>query len=143
MWQPAAKGISGTILVGAALGSGAVYGVAAQMLLRHFGWDLSSVHADLMAGRAAPLHLAMAWWIWWIAAALAFLIGRSSAALTRSLATSRWLYRDARLVSSAVLVVALAAVGQMPPRHPSVFLYSLLHCKESHMAAISLCPFHT
>ena len=118
MSQGAAKGVSGTVLVGMALGSGALYGVAAQTLLRHFGWDLSSVHAELMTGQTAPFRLAMAWWIWWIAAALAFFIGRWGAALTRWLAANWWLYREARLLSSAVLVLALAAVGQLPAHRP-------------------------
>lgn len=120
MSQAATKGVSGTVLVCVVLTSGALCGVAAQVLLRHLGLDLSSVRNDLVAGPAAPLRLTLAWWSWWLVAVLAFFVGRSSAALTRVLVANWWLFRNLRLLCSAAVILALAVVGRLPASRPDL-----------------------
>ena len=118
MSQGVAKGGSGTAIVWVVLASGALFGVAAQALLGHFGLDPSSIRTDLATGQAAPFRLALAWWAWWIVAMLALHVGRLSAALTRFLIANRRLIRDLWLLLSAGVV--LAAVGQLPAARPDL-----------------------
>lgn len=118
MSQGMTKGGSGTALVWVVLASGALFGVAAQALLGHFGLDPSSIRTDLATGQAAPFRLALAWWAWWIVAMLAFRVGRLSAALTRFTVANRRPFRDVRLLLSAVVV--LGAVGQLPAARPDL-----------------------
>jgi hypothetical protein len=118
MSQGVAKGGSGTAIVWVVLASGALFGVAAQALLGHFGLDPSSIRADLATGQAAPFRLALAWWAWWIVAMLALHVGRLSAALTRFLIANRRLIRDLWLLLSAGVV--LGAVGQLPAARPDL-----------------------
>jgi hypothetical protein len=118
MSQVATKGGPGWVFPCVALAAGALFGVAVQALLGHLDLDPSSVRADLATGQAAMLRLALAWWAWWIIAILAFLVGRLIAALTRFLVANRWLFGNLRLFFSAVVALALAAVGHLLAARP-------------------------
>ncbi len=115
MSQGTTKGVSGTVLVCVVLTSGALFGVAALVLLRYLGLDPSSVRSDLAIGAAAAHRLTLAWWAWWLAAALAFFVGRLGTALARLLAANRGLFRGLLLSSTAAIALALAAMGHLLP----------------------------
>ncbi len=120
MSQGKTTGVSGAILVCGVLASGGLFGVAALVLLRHLELDPSSVRTHLATGQAAALRLTLAWWAWWLVAALAFLVGRLSATLIRVAAANWWLFRDLRLICTAGAVLALAAIGHLSTARPDV-----------------------
>lgn len=95
--------------------SGAVFGMAAQTALQHFGLDLGSIHNDLIADRVAKSRSAMAWWAWWMMAVAAVFVGPLSVALTRTLVANWWLLRGLRLLATAGVVLGLAAIGGLRP----------------------------
>jgi len=109
-----AKAVSSSVLVCVTLTSGAMFGMAAQSALFHLGLDFGSVRDDLIVGRIAHSRSALAWWAWWLAPLAAFFIGPLSVALTRWLLANWWLFRAARLVATAALVLVLAAIGELP-----------------------------
>jgi|SRR5215471_2751411 len=113
MRNDATMAVSGSALVCIALTSGAMFGMAAQTILRHFGLDLG-VASDLALGWVAETRCALAWWAWWLVGAAAFFVGSLSVGLMRYLAVNWWLFRGPRLSLSATLVLGLAAVGHLP-----------------------------
>jgi hypothetical protein len=115
MRDDATKAVSGSVLVCIALTSGAMFAMAAQSALHHFGLDLGTVHNDLIVDRVAQSRSAMAWWAWWIVGVSAFFVGPFSVSLARFLAASWWLFRRLRLLLSAATVLGLAAVGHLTP----------------------------
>jgi hypothetical protein len=115
MRRLAPKSVSAGVLVCVVLTSGAMFGMAAQAALQHFGLDFGSIHSDLIADRVAKSRSAVAWWGWWLAALMAFFVGPLSVALTRTLVANWWLLRGLRLLASAAFVLGLAAVGQLRP----------------------------
>ena len=113
MRNDATMAVSGSALVCIALTSGAMFGMAAQTILRHFGLDLG-VASDLALGWVAETRCALAWWAWWLVGVAAFFVGSLSVAVMRYLAANWWLFRGPRLSLSATLVLGLAAVGHLP-----------------------------
>ena len=104
--------VSGSVRVCVALTSGAIFGMAAQTTLHHYGLDLGSVHHDLVVWVARG-RSALAWWAWWTVMVTAFFVGPFSIAVARFLADNWWLFRGPRLLVSAMMVLALAVVGHL------------------------------
>lgn len=113
------KAGSSSVLVCVALISGALFGMAAQSGLLHLGLDLGSVRDDLFVGQIAAhgthSRPALAWWAWWLMPLAAFFVGPLSVAITRWLITNWWLFRAARFIAAATVVLMLAAIGELPP----------------------------
>lgn len=109
----AANSVSASVLVCVALTSGALFGLAAQIALNHFGLDLMSVRDDLLVDRIAQTRSALAWWAWWLLPVAAFFVGSASVAVDRAIAAYWWLLRGPRLVISAALVLLLGAIGHL------------------------------
>jgi hypothetical protein len=107
--------VSGSVLVCIVLTSGALFGMAAQTALSHFGLDLGSVRDDLIVDRVAQSRSALAWWSWWLVGVAAFFVGRFSVMLTRFLVANWCLFRGLRLVLSAGVVLGLSLIGSLPP----------------------------
>ncbi len=113
--QPAPRGVAPSVLLCVALAAGAAFGTAMQAALAHVGLDFASIHNDLIAGHAARWRSALAWWCWCMVPIGAFCVGPASAALTRSVVANWWRLRALRLCVTAVAVVGLAVIGQLPP----------------------------
>ena len=113
------KAVSNSVLVCVTLISGALFGMAAQSALLHLGLDFGSVRDDLfvgqIAGHGAHSRPALAWWAWWLVPLAAFFIGPLSVAVTRWLISNWWLFRGVRFITTAAVVLMLAAVGELPP----------------------------
>ena len=113
------KAVSSSVLVCVALISGALFGMAAQSGLFHLGLDFGSVRDDLFVGRIAAhgahSRPALAWWAWWLVPLTAFFVGPLSVAITRWLVANWWLFRATRIITSAAVVLMLAAIGALPP----------------------------
>jgi hypothetical protein len=105
------------------LAAGAGFGTAAQAALEHLGLDFASIHNDLIAGHAARMRSALAWWCWCMVPLGAFFVGPSSAALTRTVVANWWRLRAVRLCVTAGAVLGLAAIGQLRPA-PSTFAFT-------------------
>ena len=114
MRDDATTAVSNSVLICIALTSGAMFGMASQTALHHFGLDLGSLHSDLIVDRVVQSRSAMAWWGWWVAAVASFFIGPFSVRLARYLIANWWLFRELRLFLSAVLVLGLAIIGHLP-----------------------------
>jgi hypothetical protein len=113
------KAVSSSVLVCVTLISGTLFGMAAQSALLHLGLDFGSVRDDLfvgqMASHGAHSRPALAWWAWWLVPLAAFFVGPLSVAITRWLVANWWLFRAARFIATATIVLMLAAVGELPP----------------------------
>ena len=113
------KAVSSSVLVCVTLISGALFGMAAQSGLLHLGLDFGSVHDDLFVGQIAAhgahSRPALAWWAWWLVPLAAFFLGPLSVAVTRWLIANWWLFRAARFITTAAIVLMLAAIGELPP----------------------------
>jgi hypothetical protein len=107
--------VSDVTLVCVVLTSGAMFGIAAQVALQHYGLDCGIIHSNLIADRVATSRSAAAWWAWWILPVAAFFVGPLSVAVTRNFVANRWLFRGLRLSASAAFVLGLASVGQLRP----------------------------
>ncbi len=116
----AVKAVPATVLVCVVLTSGALFGMAAQTALDHYGLDLASVRDHLILNQVAQSRSALAWWAWWFVAVAAFFVGPLSVAATRYLIAYWWLLRGVRLLVSVALVLGLAAIGHLPAA-PSTF----------------------
>ncbi|HLH87210.1 MAG TPA: hypothetical protein VKX28_02025 [Xanthobacteraceae bacterium] len=107
------------MLVCVTLISGALFGMAAQSGLLHLGLDFGSVRDDLIVGQIAAhgahSRPALAWWAWCLVPLAAFFVGPLSVAVTRWLITNWWLLRTARFITTAMVVLMLAAIGELPP----------------------------
>src|SRR5215472_5887989 len=103
----ATKAVPAIVLVCVVLTSGALFGMAAQTALDHFGLDLASVRDHLIVDRVAQGRSALAWWAWWFVAVAAFFVGPLSAAAIRYLVAYWWLLRGLRLLVSVALVLGL------------------------------------
>jgi hypothetical protein len=121
--RPAARGVSPILLACVVLASGAAFGTAVQAALRHLGLDFASIHNDLIAGHAARMRSALAWWCWCTVPLAAFFVGPASAVLTRTVVANWWRLRALRLCVTAAAVVGLAAIGQLRPA-PSTFAFT-------------------
>ena len=117
----ARNSISASVLVCVVLTSGALFGVAAQITLDHFGLDLASIGDNLLVDRIAQTRSALAWWAWWLLPVAAFFVGSASVAVIRTLAAYWWLLRRSRLVLSAAPVLALGAIGHLSAAHSLAF----------------------
>jgi hypothetical protein len=109
------KALSGSVLVCIALASGAIFAMAAQATLLHLGLDVGRIRDGFVAAPAAHSRSALAWWAWWSMPLAAFGVGPLSVALARWVAANWWLFRGARLVLSAALILALGVIGELPP----------------------------
>jgi len=116
----AAKAVPASVLVCVVLTSGALFGMAAQTALDHYGLDLASVRDHLIVQQVAHGRSALAWWAWWFVAVAAFFVGPLTAAATRYLIAYWWLLRGVRLLVSVAFMLGLAAIGQLPAA-PSTF----------------------
>src|SRR5215472_17087399 len=110
----ATKAVPAIVLVCVVLASGALFDMAAQTALDHFGLDLASVRDHLIGDQVAQSRPALAWWAWWFVAVTAFFVGPLSVAATRYLVAYWWLLRSVRLLVSGALVLGLAAIGHLP-----------------------------
>jgi hypothetical protein len=113
------KAVSSSVLVCVTLISGTLFGMAAQSALLHLGLDFGSVRDDLlvgpMASHGAHSRPALAWWAWWLVPLAAFFVGPLSVAITRWLVANWWLFRAARFVATATVILMLAAIGELLP----------------------------
>lgn len=114
--------MSGSVLVCIVLTAGALFGMAAQTALAHLGLDLTSVRDDLIFGRVAQSHSALAWWAWWLLPVASFLVGPVCLALVRYVSAQWGRLRGLRLLGLAAAVLALACVGHLPTRPPALDL---------------------
>jgi hypothetical protein len=105
--------VTGTVRIGVALTSGAVFGMIAQTALHHVGLDLAGVHGDLIIDSAARPGLAS--WVWWFLAIAAFFVGPSSVALTRRFIAHRPAFRGSRLLAWVVLMLTLVTLAHLAP----------------------------
>lgn len=115
-----AKAAPDSVLICVVLTTGALFGMAAQTALDHYGLNLASVRDDLILDRIAQSRSALAWWAWWFVPVAAFFVGPLSTAATRCLIANWWLLRGLRLCVSAALVLGLAMIGHLRAA-PSTF----------------------
>jgi hypothetical protein len=133
MCQGETRVISGTARIGVALTSGALFGMVAQAALRHAGFDLATVHGDLIVAPARP---GLASWVWWFLAIAIFFVGPVSVMLVRRFIADRrlfcgpWLLLWIALVLGLVMLVHLApsrlGLTSAPDGFPVVVLSALL-----------------
>jgi hypothetical protein len=119
----APNSMSAIFVVCIVLVSGAAFGMAALAALHHFALDFGSIHGGLFVEGSASARAAAAWWAWWVVAVAAVFVGPLSAGLARTLIANWWLLRGPRLVATAAVVLALAAIGGLRPA-PSTLTFT-------------------
>ena len=79
----AATAVPASVLVCVVLTSGALFGMAAQLALDHYGLGLASIRDHLIVDPVAQSRSALAWWAWCLVAFAAFFVGPLSVAATQ------------------------------------------------------------
>jgi hypothetical protein len=113
MCQDETTVVSRTVRTGVALTSGALFGMAAQAVLRYAGLDRAAIHGDLIVGAAARPGFAA--WVWWFLAIAVFFVGPLGLILVKRFIADRWLFRGWRLLPWVVLVLGLVTLVHLAP----------------------------
>jgi len=108
-----AGAIPDSLLICGALSVGAMFGSAAQTVLRHTAVDPAVAWRDFFVLGMPRTESAFAWWTWWLVVVAVFVAAYAIVARLSGFADPRRRYRSLRWLAAAALVLTLSMMGRI------------------------------